>query len=243
MRKIVYFDENSATDYLTILNGGTLLISDSEEEKIGDKAEIKAGAKLKVLFNSLFVSGSANLDSNIGAYTSGENFIKTTISNTALSDFVEVVSEPDSDISCMKGYSIYIMPNSIAYFQTITPYLAMTEGQIHVDGDLAINMNKMYDTLRLGKGYYELLAIKRTEKAIFRFNNEAFKNNYGISDLLQMNLCFYGVEVGKGKPDQFDFSKMFTDEGKVLTDFEQVVFEKEANEPLPIYDIILAGVE
>ena len=72
MRKIVYFDENSATDYLTILNGGTLLISDSEEEKIGDKAEIKAGAKLKVLFNSLFVSGSANLDSNIGAYTSGE---------------------------------------------------------------------------------------------------------------------------------------------------------------------------
>lgn len=26
MRKIVYFDENSATDYLTILNGGTLLI-------------------------------------------------------------------------------------------------------------------------------------------------------------------------------------------------------------------------
>lgn len=26
MRKIVYFDENSATDYLTILNGGTLVL-------------------------------------------------------------------------------------------------------------------------------------------------------------------------------------------------------------------------
>ena len=35
MRKIVYFDENSATDYLTILNGGSLVISDSEEEKVG----------------------------------------------------------------------------------------------------------------------------------------------------------------------------------------------------------------
>lgn len=44
MRKIVYFDQNSATDYLTILNGGTLLIFDSEEEEIADKAEIKAGA-------------------------------------------------------------------------------------------------------------------------------------------------------------------------------------------------------
>ena len=240
MRKIVYFDENSATDYLTILNGGTLLISDSEEEKVGNNTEIKAGARLKVLFNSLFVSGSANLDSNIGAYTSGENFIKTTISNTTLSDFIEIVRESDSDIKCMKGYSIHIMPNSIAYFQTITPYLAMTEGRICVDGDFAINMNKMYDTLRLGKGYYELLAIKETEKVIFRFNNEAFKNNYGISDLLQMNLNFY---VGKGKEDQFDFSKMFSDEGKIITDFEQVVVDSNEDKLFPIYDIILAGVE
>ena len=243
MRKIVYFDENSATDYLTILNGGTLLISDSEEEKVGNNTEIKAGARLKVLFNSLFVSGSANLDSNIGASTSGENFIKTTISNTTLSDFIEIVRESDSDIKCMKGYSIHIMPNSIAYFQTITPYLAMTEGRICVDGDFAINMNKMYDTLRLGKGYYELLAIKETEKVIFRFNNEAFKNNYGISDLLQMNLNFYGVEVGKGKEDQFDFSKMFSDEGKIITDFEQVVVDSNEDKLFPIYDIILAGVE
>ena len=243
MRKIVYFDENSATDYLTILNGGTLLISDSEEEKVGNNTEIKAGARLKVLFNSLFVSGSANLDSNIGAYTSGENFIKTTISNTTLSDFIEIVRESDSDIKCMKGYSIHIMPNSIAYFQTITPYLAMTEGRICVDGDFAINMNKMYDTLRLGKGYYELLAIKETEKVIFRFNNEAFKNNYGISDLLQMNLNFYGVEVGKGKEDQFDFSKMFSDEGKIITDFEHVVVDSIEDKLCRIYDIILAGVE
>ena len=106
MRKIVYFDENSATDYLTILNGGSLVISDSEEEKVGGNAEIKVGAKLKLLFNSLFVSGSANLDSNIGAYTSGENFIKTTISNTTLSDFVDAVTVDESDIKCLKGYRI-----------------------------------------------------------------------------------------------------------------------------------------
>ena len=37
--------------------------SDSEE-KVGNNTEIKAGARLKVLFNSLFVSGSANLNSN-----------------------------------------------------------------------------------------------------------------------------------------------------------------------------------
>ena len=58
-----------------------------------------------------------------------------------------------------------------------------------------------------------------------------------------MNLSFYGIEVGIGKQEQFDFSKIFTDEGKIITDFEQVVSEEEANKPLPIYDIILAGVE
>ena len=52
MRKMVYFDENSATDYLTILNGGTLLISDSEEEKVGNNTEIRAGARLKVIIKS-----------------------------------------------------------------------------------------------------------------------------------------------------------------------------------------------
>lgn len=43
----------------------------------------------------MFVSGSAKVDSNIGAWTSGENFITTTISNTTLSDFIEVVKGED----------------------------------------------------------------------------------------------------------------------------------------------------
>ena len=42
---------------------------------------------------------------------------------------------------------------------------------------------------------------------------------------------------------EYDFSKMFSDEGKVITDFEQVVTDQDENKLLPIYDIILAGVE
>ena len=38
-------------------------------------------------------------------------------------------------------------------------------------------------------------------------------------------------------------AKMFSDEGKVITDFEQVVTDQDENKLLPIYDIILAGVE
>ena len=90
MKKIVYFDESSATDYLVIKNGGSLVLTDSDESKSGNKAEANIGAKLKLLFNTLFVSGGTSVDSNIGVYTSGENLIKTTITNTTLSDFLEL---------------------------------------------------------------------------------------------------------------------------------------------------------
>lgn len=89
LKKVVYFDENSATDYLVVKNGGALVLNDFEEEKSGSSAEIHVGAKLKLLFNSLFVSGAAKVDSNIGLYTSGENLIKTTITNTTLATLLE----------------------------------------------------------------------------------------------------------------------------------------------------------
>lgn len=57
MRKIVYFDEDSATDYLVIQNGGSFLMEDLNENKIGGNGEVKVGAKLKALFNSLFIKG------------------------------------------------------------------------------------------------------------------------------------------------------------------------------------------
>ena len=242
MKKIIYFDENSATDYLVMKNGGTLIIEDKEEEKYGSHGEAKVGAKLKVLFNSLFVKGDAAIDSNIGVYTSGQNLIRTTITNTTLSDFLDILGEKNTDIVGMENFQIYIMKNSIAYFQTITPYLGMAEGNLKVDENLAIRINKMYDTLKLGKGYYEVIGKKEEKECIFRFNNRSFKNNYGITDLLQMNLKYYGIEVGVGDKEKLDFTKIFEpDANKTITSLEKE--EMNDDKQLPIYDIILAGVD
>ena len=35
MKKIIYFDENSATDYLVMKNGGALVIEEEDKEKDG----------------------------------------------------------------------------------------------------------------------------------------------------------------------------------------------------------------
>lgn len=242
MKKIIYFDENSATDYLVMKNGGALVIEDEDKEKYESHGEIKAGAKLKLLFNSLFVKGDAAIDSNIGVYTSGQNLIKTTITNTTLSDFLDILDENSTEIIELKDFQIYIMENSIAYFQTITPYLGMTEGNLKVDENLAIRINKMYDTLKLGKGYYEVIGKKEGKESIFRFNNRSFKNNYGITDLLQMNLKYYGIEVGIGEKEKLDFKKVFEPVAhKTITSLEKD--EENNSKQLPIYDIILAGVD
>lgn len=245
MKKIVYFDENSATDFLIIKNGGALVLNDSEENKSGDKAEVNVGAKLKLLFNSLFVSSSVKVDSNIGVYTSGENLIKTTITNTTLSDFLEII-EDDKEIEILKDYTVEIVPNSIAAFQTFTPYLAMAEGKLQIDQDMAISINKMYETLKLGKGYYELLGKKGDSACILRFNNASFKNNYGISDLLMMDLVFVGMKVGTGDIKQLDFTNSFDSvDSQTYTDVSEMdSTNKDTKEKaLPIYDIVLAGVE
>lgn len=242
MKKIVYFDEDSATDYLIMQNGGALVIEDTDEDKMGTHSEVKIGAKLKLLFNSLFIKGDAAIDSNIGVYTSGQNLIKTTITNTTLSDFLDVLDADNPDIECLEVFQIQVVENSIAYFQTITPYLGMAEGKFKVDENLAISINKMYDTLKLGKGYYELLGRRSDKECILRFNNRSFKNNYGITDLLQMNLKYYGIKVGVGCKDQLDFTKMLTvPKTRTITSLDGDI--KDNPDELPIYDIVLAGVE
>ena len=127
MKKIVYFDENSATDFLIIKNGGALVLNDSEENKSGDKAEVNVGAKLKLLFNSLFVSSSVKVDSNIGVYTSGENLIKTTITNTTLSDFLEIIEDDhEGDYETLHSYAAKSMAivanNTEGYYWKIRAY-------------------------------------------------------------------------------------------------------------------------
>ncbi|MDF2883776.1 MAG: hypothetical protein K0R54_4340 [Clostridiaceae bacterium] len=248
MIKVVYFDEGSATDYLTIKNGGTLIIKNDKVKENKHKEEMEIGGKLQSLFNVLFLKGDASIKSNIGASHAGESLIKTSISNSILSDFFDMLNAKDNDkIEKLEYYSVIAVENSIAYFQTITPYLSMTDGNVQVSEDFALQMSKMHETLKSSKGYYELLAInnkKKDDKKIFRFNNEAFKNNYGIVDLTQMNLVFHGIKVGNLYESNLDFTKAFDqkDDDEIIVDINDIGVIKEDTE-LPVFDIILAGVE
>lgn len=254
MIKIVYFDDESATDILNIQNGGNLIETSINEKgreiKADTEANVNIGAGIKKLLGLFRAEGEVSLD--ISTIKNNSKFIESTISNTILTDFLTYIKEyKNKSIVTLEDYKIEIADNSIAFFQRLTPYLSMMDGDFDIDENLKINVEKIHAGLELAKGYYELVANNGEEKSIFRFNNKSFKNNYYLTDLENMNLVLYGVKVGKMSLDNLDFiksmenwtndSEMTIEDLEILTSSED---KKSDNTDLVnVYDIILAGVE
>lgn len=247
--KIVYFDEGTVNDYLTILNKGVLVEIDERSKATNKsvKTEGQFGVSptlSKVL--SMFFTVEGNASASYGKST--ENIMKRSISNALLSDFLESAKSEKNGLVELNDFRVSPMMNSIAYYQTISPYLSMTEGNIDIGDGLSMSINKMYEALKFSKGYYEMIAEKDSKQCIFRFNNSAFSNNYSISDLEQMKLLFYGFKVGTMDKDDLDFEKYMdkkTKENKeMLTVITNDEIEKDDEEKnyLDVYDIVFAGV-
>ena len=244
MIKVVYFDDLSATDYLYIYDGGAKVqTSDKVKEKSGEIAsKTSAGlfAKLSWL-PFLGAEASTEVETNLGAKSN--SLIRTTLSNTVLTDFLEKVKADSERIKKFTGFKVKAYKNSIAFFKMFTPYLIMTKTDIESEG-FTFETAKMDEAFKSGKGYYEMLASNETNTCVFRFNIEAFRNNYGIADLTKMDLAYYGVKVGKVDINLLDISNEFNG-GKIATITSAFDIEENENavKEVDVYDIMLAGVE
>lgn len=245
MIKVVYFDDQSATDYLYIYDGGAKVqTSDKVKEKSGEIAnKTSAGLFAKLSWLPFFSSeASTEIDSSFG-YKSN-SLIRTTLSNTVLTDFFEKIKEDDKRILRFVNYTVKAYKNSIAYFKMFTPYMTMTKSNIVSDG-IVFEVAKMDEAFKSGKGYYEMVATSGAETCVFRFNISTFRNNYGIADLTKMNLVYYGVMVGKVDINLLDISNEFNGE-KVATINSAFDIEEntvDSSNIVDVYDIMLAGVE
>lgn len=169
--------------------------------------------------------------------------LKTTLSNTVLTDFLEKIKGDTQRIIKFDGYSVKAYKNSIAFFKMFTPYLKITNSDFVSEG-FSFDLSRMDEAFESGKGYYELIAEnKEGKKYVFRFNIEAFRNNYGIADLTKMSLTYYGVKVGNVDINLLDINKEFNfEQGSISSAFDLENETKNANE-IDVYDIMLAGVE
>lgn len=264
--KIVYFDEESVTDYIQIIEGGKLektteLLgesSDSGNASIDGKASVGIGKVLKALVG-FEVNASVHAEMETSFNTN--QMVKNIVKNTILTDFINLIEEIPSKkknsinsggaIHKFKDYKIYAPKESMSYVALISPYLSMLNGGANIPaGEFNIAIDKLDNTIKNAKGYYEFVGIRDEEKVIFRFNIKSFKNNYKAADLQKMDISIYAIKVGKSSIEKLNFNNEFEiDEAYSIKDNpdyekkEKVEIDESIKDDLPVYDVLLAGVE
>lgn len=250
--KVVYFDEDSVTDYVQIVSGGELEKT-AELLKESNKG-IEAGASAKASFGTvvaallgLKASAEATVDTEVSF--SANKMVKNIVKNTILTDFLEIIRKDSNNISSFYGYDITVPKESMTYVALISPYLSMLKGGAGIPaGDFNIAIEKLDNTIKSAKGYYEFLGEKDKQRVIFRFNINAFRNNYKVPDLMKMDISIYAIKVGKSSVSKLNFNNEFDIESTGAKDNPKYDGDLQKKKPedtemLDVYDVLLAGVE
>jgi hypothetical protein len=255
--KIVYFDEGSATDFIQIYNGGSLVHkvvnsgSDSSEGNAEVEANVGIGSKILDAFG---LAAKAKVGGSLNASFSDSTVVKSILANTVLTDFLEAVEKQGENcaVKSFEGRRVAQIPGSISSISLLTPYLSMLRsGQVIPAGDLNISIDKLDSTLSKAKGYFEFLGVEDKEdgdeEVIFRFNGNAFKNNYRPTNLQKMCLKLFAVYVGDCSLADLTVDSELSIEGfgaKDNPDYVSVEGKADVSglQLLKMYDVILAGV-
>lgn len=197
----------------------------------------------------------AKVGSSLDASFSDSTVVKSILANTVLTDFLKVVEEQGEScaVKSFEGRRIAQIPGSISSMSLLTPYLSMLRsGQVVPAGDLNISIDKLDSTLSKAKGYFEFLGEGKDEEGaseavIFRFNGNAFKNNYRPTNLQRMRLKLLAVYVGDCRLVDLTVDSELSIEGfesKGNPDYVVAVDKTGTggSQPLRMYDVILAGV-
>lgn len=257
MQKIIYFDEESVTDYVQIVEGGkmektTELLNETKGE-IDAQTKASASAGISGVFKAILGLESkieANLE--LGTSLSTNKMAKNILKNTILTDFINILEKGNSSIKNFKNYNIFVEKDSLSYIVMISPYMTMLGKSNGIKaGEFDLFIDKIDNAVKSGKGYFEFIGEKDEEKVVLRFNINAFKNNYKISDLLKMNLSIYAIKVGTTTLEKLNINnELNLDEKITISKDNPSYVESFSDEPkedkkkeLNVYDVLLAGVE
>lgn len=239
--KIVYFDEESASDLLDIAAGGKEETSTERVKERGTAVEAEVNARMAAKFSWLpFIGASAEVATAASASSVGRSIFNKTLSNTILTDYLGKLSAFEG-VEELTQLRLSAPKGSAAFMKMYTPYMAM----LKMD-DLPVNLAMLDEALQAAKGYYELLAEKPNgSKCILRFNISAFRNRYALVDLGRMTLLFHGVKVGEAAESSLEMRAEMFPSGEELADVEELLdgAERRDEKLLAVYDVLLAGVE
>lgn len=243
MIKIVYFDEESASDYLDITAGGKAQSTSEDVKKRTTDTHADVETKLSAKFSWLpFLGTSGDIGAGVGFSRAGESILSKTLSNTILTDYLTEV-ERDNRIEKLENFQVSAPKDSMAFMKMFTPYMVVAKTE-----DQGIDIARMDEALEKAKGYYELIGKNRDDDSqlILRFNIKAFRNNYGLTDLARMDLVFHGIRVGRTAKDSLDIQAEMSQGNEPTVPNAAEIIDGLAipdDDLLNVYDVVLAGVE
>lgn len=264
--KIVYFDEDSVTDYVQIVAGGELE-NTTELLKSRDAQEaqsVQANGKVGIsgIFKALLGwEAGASADVSAGLSFNSSKMVKNIVKNTILTDFLKTIEDvsqgrtnsrlPKGTIKQFKGYKISAVEDSLSYMVMVSPYLSMLKSGSSIPaGEFNIAVDKLDNALRHAKGYYEFVGTKGRSRVILRFNINSFRSSYTISDLLKMDLSIYAIKVGRTSLENLNVNKELGMKVSLIPkdnpSYEPNADTEEAaatSPTLDVFDVLLAGVE
>ena len=112
MQKIIYFDEESITDYVQIVEGGkmekTIELLNETEGTLGTQTKASGTAGISGVFKAILGLESkieANLE--LGTSLNTNKMAKNILKNTILTDFISILEKGNSNIENFKDYKIH----------------------------------------------------------------------------------------------------------------------------------------
>ena len=248
MKKIVYFDEEAALDYIILKDNGKKVtetitkLSGNLDAKLanefGDTLDKETHNKIlsfiqkAVLQSSFGVSGKINRDVN--------RYSTTTVTSTVLADYIKKANRDRNNVRKFCNINIEVYPYSMAYYRLYTPYMELIEGAKNYQG---IDLTVIDKVLMSVKGYIEVISLINNVKVALRFNNNTFKDNYKLSDILKMNLDVYAVKVGCIRENKLNLTNEIISQENLVT-ANEILKNKtsDSKNKVDVYDVILAGV-
>jgi hypothetical protein len=242
MIKVVYFDEESASDYLDISAGGKAAATSENVKDRTTNLHSEVETRLAAKFSWLpFLGGSAEVGSGVDISSAGQSILRKTLSNTILTDYL-AEAQADPRVSQLRDLRVTASKDSMAFMKMFTPYMVM----LKMD-EMPLSLERLDDVLTGAKGYYELLGEGLDgSKRVLRFNIKAFRNNYGLTDLGRMRLVFHGFLVGQTPEAALSMEAEMSGGANETTVTAAELVDGVATDDddlLDVYDVILAGVE
>lgn len=166
--KIVYFDEESVTDYIQIVEGGKLEKTTELLKETTDKGNANADGKTSVGIGGVLKAlvgfeVKTSVEAELETSFNTNQMVKNIVKNTILTDFIDLIGEMPSEeknvtlnscaIHKFTGYKIYAPKDSMSYVALISPYLSMLKGDTNIPaGDFNIAIDKLDKTIKNAKG-------------------------------------------------------------------------------------------